>query len=128
MITFAKAQAASFVASATDYLVTLLCVEWLGFWYFSGSATGTIVGGLIYFSVVRRWVFRSIDSDRGLQLFNYSLVWLGYLFLITNGVLLFTHYLGVNYLISKLMISLVLALFYNYPIQRKFVFSKSKSL
>ena len=127
MITFAKAQAASFVASATDYLVTLLCVEALGFWYFYGSATGTVVGGLVNFTVARRWVFRSTESDRRTQLFYYALVWLGYLFLITNGVFLFTHYAGFNYMVSKVIVSLALAFFYNYPIQRNFVFSKSKT-
>lgn len=127
MITFAKAQATSFTASVVDYLITILCVEVLGMFYFFGSATGTIAGGAVNFSLARRWVFRSTGEDRRLQILYFVIVWLGYLFLITNGVYLLTHFLEWNYLVSKVIVSLVLAFCYNYPIQKSFVFAKNKT-
>ena len=122
MFTFAKAQVASFVASLVDYMITILCVELFGFWYFFGTGIGTLSGGLVNFSVSRRWVFKSSEKEKNVQLMLYFVVWLGYLHLCTSGVFLLTHYTGLNYLVSKVFVTLVLAIGYNYPFQRKVIF------
>ena len=122
MYTFAKAQIASFVASMVDYLVTIFCVELFGFWYVVDSSTGTIVGGVTNFSLGRHWVFRGGEAERRIQLFRYFLVWVGYLSLATFCVYLLTHLGGFNYIISKITVTLFLAIAYNYPLQKRFVF------
>lgn len=122
MIRFAKAQVASFLASLVDYFITILCVEILGFWYIAGSTTGTILGGITNFSIGRHWVFRGGERERHIQLIRYLIVWTGYLILATLGVYLLTHFGNFNYLISKMSVSLFLAIAYNYPLQKKFVF------
>ena len=122
MFTFAKAQAASFFASIVDYLVTISCVELLGFWYVMGSGTGTIVGGITNFSLGRQWVFRGGERARYIQAVRYFIVWAGYLLLATAGVYLLTHLGGFNYIVSKISVTLFLAIAYNYPLQKRFVF------
>ena len=122
MYTFAKAQIASFLASVVDYLVTILSVEVLGFWYVIASSTGTIVGGITNFSLGRHWVFRGSERERRIQLLRYFIVWSGYLVLATSGVYLLTHLGGFNYIISKITVTLFLAIAYNYPLQKRFVF------
>jgi putative flippase GtrA len=122
MLTFAKAQIASFIASMADHFITIICVELLGFWYVMASSTGTIIGGMANFSLGRGWVFRGGEAERKIQLFRYVLVWTGYLLLATFGVYLLTHFGGFNYIISKIIITLFLAIAYNYPLQKRFVF------
>lgn len=122
MIRFAKAQLASFIASAIDYFITILCVEALGFWYLAGSSTGTILGGMTNFSMGRHWVFKGGERERNIQLLRYLVVWTGYLALTTTGVYVLTHFGHLNYLVSKLSVSLFLAIAYNYPLQKRFVF------
>ena len=122
MHTFAKAQIASFVASIADYFITILCVELFGFWYVVASSTGTIMGGMTNFSLGRQWVFRGGMRERNIQLFRYFIVWLGYLLLATSGVYLLTHLGGFNYIVSKITVTLFLAIAYNYPLQKRFVF------
>ncbi|HEY0039836.1 MAG TPA: GtrA family protein [Flavisolibacter sp.] len=122
MYTFAKAQIASFVASIADYFITILCVELFGFWYVVASSTGTIMGGMTNFSLGRQWVFRGGMRERNIQLFRYFIVWLGYLLLATSGVYLLTHLGGFNYIVSKITVTLFLAIAYNYPLQKRFVF------
>jgi putative flippase GtrA len=97
-------------------------VELFGFWYFFGTGIGTLSGGLVNFSVSRRWVFKSSEKEKNVQLMLYFVVWLGYLLLCTSGVFLLTHYTGLNYLVSKVFVTLVLAIGYNYPFQRKLIF------
>jgi putative flippase GtrA len=122
MYTFAKAQIASFIASLVDYFITIFCVELLGFWYVVASSTGTIIGGVTNFSLGRQWVFRGGLRERNIQLLRYFIVWLGYLLLVTFGVYLLTHFGGLNYIISKITVTLFLAIAYNYPLQKRFVF------
>lgn len=122
MIKFAKAQLASFLASLVDYGITVFAVEVVGFWYLAGSSTGTILGGATNFSLGRNWVFKGGERERHIQLFRYFMVWSGYLFLATAGVYLLTHFGNFNYLVSKASVTLFLAVAYNYPLQKRFVF------
>lgn len=122
MIKFAKAQIASSLASLVDYFFTIFLVEMLGFWYLAGSTTGTIIGGITNFSIGRHWVFKGGMKERHIQLFRYALVWTGYLVLTTAGIYLLTHFGHLNYLISKIFVSLFLAVAYNFPLQKRFVF------
>jgi putative flippase GtrA len=124
MKTFARAQIASLVASLVDFWVTIILKEWMGFWYVAASATGTTLGGVTNFVIGRQWVFKSFNRQAEIQLLRYILVWLGYLILTTSGVYLLTHYTPMTYLISKVIVSLFMAISYNYPLQKKFVFSK----
>jgi putative flippase GtrA len=122
MITFAKAQLASLIASIVDYWCTIIAVEIFGIWYVWASAIGTMIGGVTNFSLGRNWVFRNKEKTRQVQLLRYTMVWTGYLVLTTFGVFLLTHYAHVNYIISKATVSLLMAISYNYPLQKKFVF------
>jgi putative flippase GtrA len=122
MITFAKAQLASLIASIVDYWCNIIAVEIFGIWYVWASAIGTMIGGVTNFSLGRNWVFRNKEKTRQVQLLRYTMVWTGYLVLTTFGVFLLTHYAHVNYIISKATVSLLMAISYNYPLQKKFVF------
>jgi putative flippase GtrA len=122
MYTFLKAQLSSFLSSLADYCCMVLAVEFFGWWYVLGSSLGTITGGLVNFSLGRSWVFDPGNKAAAIQLFRYILVWIGYFLLVTSGVYLFTHFFHVNYLISKVSVTLMLGISYNYPLQKVFVF------
>jgi putative flippase GtrA len=123
MATFLKAQVASLSASIFDFLTTLVCTQYLHFWYVAGSATGTIVGGVINFSMGRHWVFGAGNKKVYSQITKYVLVWTGNLILTTTGVYLVTHYLNFNYIISKIIVTSTVGVTYNYLMQKKFVFA-----
>lgn len=126
MITFIKAQTAAFTASIVDFLVTILCVQTFGLWYVLGSVLGTLTGGIVNFSMGRVWVFNSRDNGIKYQVSRYILVWGGYLLLITLGIYLLTHYLGINYILSKVIMTSVFGIPYNYLLQKKFIFLKKE--
>lgn len=122
MLTFIKAQAASLTATLTDYLVTYVTVSLLGFWYIAGSITGTVVGGCVNFYMGRNWVFNSTKKDIKLQILKYILVWCGNLLIVTGGVYLLTHFLNINYMLSKILVSGLIGTLYNYFMQKQFIF------
>jgi putative flippase GtrA len=122
MKTFAKTQIASLIASIIDYWCTIMGVELFRLLAVWASAIGTVIGGFTNFSLGRNWVFRQKEDEARTQLVRYGLVWSGYLLLTTTGVFLLTHFAGINYIVAKLSVSGVMAVSYNYPLQKKYVF------
>jgi len=122
MVTFFKAQTASLSASIVDFLITILCVQTFGLWYVSASMLGTLTGGIVNFSMGRTWVFNSRASAVRSQFSKYALVWISHLLIITLGIYLFTHFAGLNYILSKIIITSVIGMPYNFLLQKKFVF------
>ena len=124
MKTFFKANVASLTASFCDYLVTIIFREVLLVEVVRASMVGTIFGGIINFLIGRNWVFKSTDASSYHQAKKYFLVWSGNLVLNALGVYLLTGPCQVNYIIAKLVTSITIAVAYNYPIQKKYVFKK----
>ena len=122
MATFIKAQAASLSATAVDFSVTVILKELFHCWYLLASILGTLCGGIVNFSMSRRWVFRARDKKIHVQVIKYGVVWAGNLVLVSSGVFALTNYGGISYLVSKITVSAMVGIFYNYVFQKKFVF------
>ena len=129
-VTFTKAQVASLLATGVDFLVTLLMVRLLAAlfilqtadtWYIS-SALGNICGGITYFLISRTWVFQAGDGKWTVQVARYVLVWVGNLALNVSVLYLLIHYTGMNQLAAKIATAIGVAIFYNYVLQKRFVF------
>jgi putative flippase GtrA len=125
MITFLKANVASLAASLSDFLMTILLVQWCTTNVVTAAAAGTVTGGIVNFLIGRHWVFKAGDEKAVRQLWKYALVWTGNLFLNTGGVYVFACQAGLHYTVSKVVTSLLVAFLYNYPLQKNFVFSNN---
>jgi len=122
MHTFTKAQIASVLASLVDFLITFILVQGIGVWYLAGSALGTVSGGIAHFLVSRNWVFQAGEGKWHLHARKYLLVWIGNLVLNISVLFLLTHYVGMNYLLAKIVTAIGIAVFYNYVLQKRYVF------
>ena len=125
MITFLKANTASLIASISDFLITVLLVQYCGIAVLPATVTGTIAGGIINFLTGRHWVFRAGDKRVVNQFWKYALVWCGNLVLNAGGTYVFAHEAGLHYTVSKAGTSILVAFLYNYPLQKNFVFSNN---
>ena len=122
MKTFFKANIASLTASFCDYLITIIFKEFLLAEAVRASIAGTIFGGVVNFLTGRHYVFRSFNASSFFRARRYFFTWIGNLILNALGVYLLTDLGGVHYIIAKLSTSLTVAVAYNYPIQKKYVF------
>jgi putative flippase GtrA len=122
MITFTKAQIASLLATGIDFVVTILLVRAVGWPHLGSSIVGTLCGGVTHFLVSRIWVFRAQEQRWSRQLHRYLLVWTGNLLLNMSLFFLLTHYIGINYVLAKIVVAVGIAVFYNYTLQKRFVF------
>jgi putative flippase GtrA len=121
---FVKAQAAAATGTAVDFLVTIVCVEVFHSWYLLATALGNAAGGITNFYLGRHLVFKVSQPRVRQQGIRYFLVWLGSMLLNAAGVWLFTQRLHLNYVYSKVLVSLLVGIGFNYFLQLHFVFRK----
>jgi putative flippase GtrA len=122
MITFTKAQLASILATGVDFAITFLLLHFAGAPIVASGATGTICGGVTNFLIGRNWVFNAQEEKWAAQLNRYMLVWIGNLVLNVSGLWLLTHYTGLKDMFAKIITAVAVAVCYNYPLQKRFVF------
>ncbi len=123
MFTYIKTQAASILGSGTDYLTTVVLVEIFHWGYLPANAAGNIFGGTAQFILCSNWVFKVGKERMRVRILKFILVFIGNLLLSSAGIYFFTHYVRINYIISKTITSVLLGISYNYWMQKKFVFS-----
>lgn len=124
MKVFLKGNTASVIASLCDYGVAIFLKEFFSILPFTASIMGTIVGGIINFFICRYWVFNAKESSIFFQSKRYLLTWSGNLLLSALGVYLLLG-AGLNYVIAKLITSVMVVITYNYPLQKKYVFKNN---
>ena len=122
MITFTKAQLAAILATGVDFAITFLLLHFAGAPIVASGATGTICGGVTNFLIGRNWVFNAQEQKWAAQLNRYVLVWIGNLVLNVSGLWLLTHYTGLKDMFAKIITAITVAVCYNYPLQKRFVF------
>jgi putative flippase GtrA len=122
MIRFIKAQASSLTATAVDFLLTIFLTEVMGVWYAAANVAGVVSGGFVNFYINRDWVFNGREDALRSQVFRYITVWCGNFLLNALGVWLLTQYAQCNYVLSKIVISLLVGWSYNYVLQKNYVF------
>ncbi|MDH5256605.1 MAG: GtrA family protein [Gammaproteobacteria bacterium] len=122
--TFLKSQISAIVATAVDFFVLFFLVEFIGSWYVLAAAVAAFCGAVTNFLLGRHWTFLAHDDKWHHQAQRYMLVAGGSLGLNTLGIFLLTDGLAIHYMISKVIISFFVAVAFNFPLQKYFVFKK----
>ncbi|HEY5464366.1 MAG TPA: GtrA family protein [Hanamia sp.] len=125
MFTVLKANVASLVASAFDYGVTIIAVQFFSVNVVIAGIIGTVCGAIIHFIIGKHWVFVAHQLKSSGQAKKYFLIWLGNLALNATGMYVFTK-MGVNYIVTKVGTSILVGWAYNYPLQKGYVFKTGK--
>jgi putative flippase GtrA len=125
MQTFLKVQATSLIATGIDFLTTILCVQLWHFWYLSASVTGAVGGGLASFFISKKWAFANSNQPVASQFSRFVLVWLGNAAANATGLYAATHFLGIQYLVAKTAVGILVGVTYTYFLQKDFVFTMS---
>jgi len=135
MMTYIKANLAAIAASLLDYALFFVLVRWIGATASASTAIGMVCGGVLAFFLGRGWAFQATTGDAGGQVLRYALVWLGNIALSALLVGWLAGWLGVrpliagrpgiNPLIARVGVGVVMGLTYSYFMQRWFVFPKT---
>ena len=122
MFTFGKAESSAILASAADFGLTIFLVRALGVWYARASFFGALMGGIVNCYVNYRWVFDKQKQRKPFIALNYFFVWSFSILFNTAGTWFFTVLSGMNFIIVKAVVAIIVAILWNFQMQRVFVF------
>ena len=119
-------QVAAFVATAADFLLVITLVTGTGVYPWFATMVGCALGAVVNFSVNRVWAFKNGDPLLP-QASRYTFVSFTSALLNGGGVAVLLLLPALDYRIAWVLVRAVVALAWNYPLQRDYVFSKSNS-
>ena len=119
---FARSALTSIFTTGLDFGTLMGLVELLHVNYVVATFTGTIVGFLANFLINRCWAVDATHGAMHWQFVRVIPVQAGSSALQTLGVWLFTSVIGMQYWVSKIVVSTLVYLGWNYPMNRFWVF------
>ncbi len=122
LLSWVRANVTSIVATVVDFVVTIFFTEIVSLWYVFSNALGAASGGVVSFTMCRRWVFNRRSDRIGNQAFRYILAICLSLTLNTIGVWFLTETFPISYIISKIIAAAAVGVSVNFLIFRYFVF------
>jgi putative flippase GtrA len=120
---FIRSILTSLLTTVLDFAVLTAMVELLHVNYVFATWLGTVVGSLSNFTINKHWAFKGSSLTLPNQFGRFLLVQAGASGWQTLGVWLLTRFGGLPYQVSKLIVAAIVALAWNYPMNRGVVFS-----
>ncbi len=120
--TFFKFNIIAALATSVDFSLFTILYKVFDVWYLASTFISTIMGGVVAFIMNRNWVFQKKDGKLSILAIKYLMVWVGSIFLNTLGLYLLVENTNLNKLISKILISIAVGIFYNFIMSNYFVF------
>ncbi len=122
ILKFGKAETSATLASAVDFGLTIFLVKIVKIWYAQASFFGALAGGIINCYVNYQWVFDKQEQRKPLLILKYFVVWSFSILFNTAGTWFFTELSGMHFVIVKAIVAVIVAILWNYQMQRIFVF------
>jgi putative flippase GtrA len=111
-------------ATTVDYGTMVALVELGGLDPVPATALGALVGALTNFALGRVFTYRVTAHPVTTQAWRYALVAAVSLGWNTLGEHVLNHVLGLQYVLARVITSLIVSAGWNYPMHRFFVFSR----
>jgi putative flippase GtrA len=122
--TLGKAQVSSFAGGMTDYGVMLVLTEFFNVYYLLSIVVGGLIGAVVNFSINRYWTFKATENRKREQLPKFITVVVGSISLKSGGTWLMTEFLHIDYRISRIIVDGIVAISWNFTLQKLWVFKK----
>ena len=123
LFTFCKAQGSAAFATLCDYAMRVLLDKIININYVSATFLGAVTGGLVNCIINYRFVFGTDRRKRDVA-WRYMVIWAGSVLLNTAGTAFFKEVVGIKAYYAMMLTSLLVAIGWNYTMQRWFVFRK----
>jgi putative flippase GtrA len=116
-------QAGSVVATVVDFSTMTALVELAHVPPVGATVFGAIAGGVTNFVLGRRWIFRAHERDLAPQALRYAMVSAASAGFNAFGEQIVYGFLGLQYIVARALVAIVVSLAWNYPMQRSYVFA-----
>jgi putative flippase GtrA len=118
---------AAIAATVTDYVMMVVCVEAFHVGAVAATPISALAGAIVSFSMNRWFTYATEDVPAKHQVWRYGLVSAASLGLNTAGEYFFHVVLHIEYLLARVISSVIVSTGWNYPLQRYFVFARPSS-
>jgi putative flippase GtrA len=112
------------MATVVDFSCLVFLVEVAQIWYVVATVIAGFLGAFVNFMLGRHWSFTADDEAFHGQAIRYAAVCAASLVLNSLGVYLLTEYLKMHYAMSKVVTAIFVGVLFNFPLHRRFVFSR----
>ena len=120
--TLLKYNIVSVIATFVDYSLFLILSKAIHVWYLLASLTGLVMGGITAFILQRNWTFKKKDDILSKQAIRYLLVWTVSIVLNTSGLYLAVEFAGIQSIVAKVTVSIIVGIGFNFLMNKHFVF------
>ena len=125
--TLGRHQLGAIAATLVDFATMIALVELTGLSPEAATPVGAVLGAVTNFTLGRAWIFRRHTGHWAAQASRYALVSAASAGWNTIGEQL-VHGMGhVQYVAARAIVSLVVSLLWNFPVQRVFVFRERRA-
>ncbi len=124
IFTFTKAQSSALASTVIDYAVRLLFDKIIGTDYITATFIGAFTGGVINCFVNYNFAFRGNGRKKWDVAWRYLFMWSGSIVWNTLGTAFFKETCHIKAYTSMLLTSFIVAICWNYMLQRVFVFKR----
>ena len=122
LTSFCRYNIVAITASAVDFFVLIFLTEVLHFWYMLSAFLGALMGGATGFAFGRIWVFMKMEGKLSSQAIKYLMVWIGSILLNTSGLYLIVEFIGIQYIIAKVIVAIIIGFGFNFFMHKNFTF------
>ncbi len=119
---FFRYNTVAIIATAVDFGMFILFNDVFNLWYVLSSFLSAIIGGVTAFILNRNWAFYAMDKKLKIQAVKYVFVWGGSIVLNTYGLYLLVENSDINEVNSKMIVAVLVGVFYNFLMSKFFVF------
>jgi len=119
---FIRAQFTSLAASATDISSLYLFTEYAGIYYLISTALASTCGAVVGFFMSRHWTFEKTEDGLWGQAWKYAVASIIILLCNVAGMYLLTDGLNIQYMGSKIIISVLVGFCVSFPLFRYWVY------
>ncbi len=120
--TFFRYNIVAITASGVDLMLLILLTEIAGLWYLISAIIASVSGGIVAFILERHWTFKKKDNEIIKQVYKYILIWLFSIFLNISLLYLFVDSFGVQYIISKVIVAVLVGIGFNFITHKYYIF------
>jgi putative flippase GtrA len=126
--TLGRHQVGAAVATAIDFATMIFCVERLGLSPTAATAIAAALGAITNFTLGRAWIFRRHTGHWAWQATRYAVVSAASAGWNTLGEHLVHDVAHVQYVAARAIVSVLVSLLWNFPMQRRWVFREPEVL
>lgn len=136
---FLRSVVTSQVSSYVDFFIGFVFYAWVGLGSGMSAAIGAVAGGIVNCMINYRFTFRLRECSYWAIGVKFFLVWVGSLLLNTFGTQWLTNVLlasesldsigmvaNLRFTIARLSVAIVVSVFWNFLLQRRFVFRPTR--